>query len=104
MAVEIANRVQAMLLFTLATPPLIVRSAGVLSVTRTGVGVYEIALEQAPQLAQNGVAPTLNEAGVAFSVVGSVVGDVVVIEAFDVAGAPVDGDQLVFVEVLRFPT
>ena len=45
MAVEIANVVHALAILDLNNPPSIMRGSGIASVTRLGVGVYEVAAD-----------------------------------------------------------
>lgn len=108
-AIEIANLLQAMASFTAANPPVVQRSCGVLTVTRTGVGVYRLALEEAIPTA---LTPPQIQADAALGGAGGAIATIAAnngvggidVTTLDAAGAAVDGGNVVNFKCWRYPT
>lgn len=107
-AIEIANVLQAMASFTSANPPVLQRAAGVVSVSRTGVGTFRLVMEEAipttltpPQVQPDAILASAGGAIAAIAVNNGVGG--IDITTLDAAGAAVDGGNLVSFKCWRYP-
>lgn len=110
MAVEIANLVHAMVVFTAADPPVIIDRDGVRSVTRTDAGTFLVELDEKLPYTQPIVSPGANvqvqSTGPAATFAAAFIeptGDVLVQER-NLAGNLSDNSARVSLVIFRFPT
>lgn len=113
MTVEIANFQAAFIVFTAANPPVIVQSNGIdeSTLARGGVGIYSVDMDAPGFNDGNSVvratrSNAATDTGVTASITagGGSAPSTLDILTFDAAGAAADTDDIIFVEVLRFPT
>lgn len=112
MTVEIANFQAAFLVFTAANPPVLVQSNGIdeSSLARGGAGVYSVDMDAPGFNDANSVvrvtrSNAATDTGVSASITagGGTAPSTLDILTFDATGAAADTDDIIFLEVLRFP-